>query len=457
MDPTTEELENIASFDDAMDWSGVEGVLRTQLAAVMGGLRKVREVALITRTSWDNAVASLRIPLPPDPAAPDVERNRPLQPVEEARIESLRRVCFLRIGKEPDLPGQTGPTAPQAGTMPFPTPGGTNASSSGIPATSPTKKLRLSAILDPTLEADIIPLSTAELGDMYTSYRERFGDFPSPECDPTSDQVAAVKQVLASGSPPFACFTTFGPHGQRLLRRQTFTGWQLNVATGEWAKREQPGPSNFHAWYKCWRVYRTVMLLLEACPAERLDNYAEAIRGYVTQYGDETWFLISKAETLMRSEHLDRLRRQLRNNPEFGFTEASPWGACYALAIKDHEFWTRELHTPATLWLARNKREMPTKEEPGQSSAPPKRQKQNRPPRRGYEGEDNSVKDEAGLYIINRRGTNICRNWNAGKCGNSNAAQSKCKNGRSHQCHICLGPHQATSCKKGGGTNPKDS
>lgn len=61
----------------------------------------------------------------------------------------------------------------------------------------------------------------------------------------------------------------------------------------------------------------------------------------------------------MRSEQLERLRRQLRVSPAHGFSEASPWSACYAAAAKDHEFWSRELNTPATLFLARHKREGP--------------------------------------------------------------------------------------------------
>ena len=411
----------------------------------------MREVPLISRHSWDRAIGALRMPVPPDSNDPNQPTARELLPVEEARVESLRRVCFLRIGRQPDVPGQVGVAQPQPLQPPFPSPGGTSSSTPASLANT-TKRLKLSAILDPTLDAEVIPLTTEEQANAYEAYKAKYGDYPSPECDPTGDQIAALRQVIASGSVPFACFTTFGPHGHRLLRRQTFTGWQLNVATGDWSKREQPGPSSFHAWYKCWRVYRTALLLLEACPAERLDNYAETVRGFVTQYGDETWFLISKAEAQMRSEHLERLRRQLRNHPDFDFTEASPWGACYAAAVKDHEYWTRELHTPATLWLARNKREMPTnKEEASHPGSPAKKTKQNRPPRRGYDGEDNSVKDDEGLYIINRRGANICKNYNAGKCGTSSAAQTKCKHGRSHQCNICLGPHEALACKKGTG------
>lgn len=51
--------------------------------------------------------------------------------------------------------------------------------------------------------------------------------------------------------------------------------FQLNVASGERTRREQPGPADFHSWYKIWKCYRTGMLLLEAAEAERLDAYSE--------------------------------------------------------------------------------------------------------------------------------------------------------------------------------------
>ena len=186
--------------------------------------------------------------------------------------------------------------------LPFPAAGGPHAGNAGnAPQAATTRKLKLSAILDPTLDAEIVPLPPDEIARMYEDYRTKFGDHPGSDSDPSSDQLAALKQVLASGAVPFACFTTWGPHGQRLLRKQTFTGYQLNVASGEWSKKEQPGPSSFHAWYRCWRVYRTALLLLDSCDPERLDSYAETIRGFVTQFGDECWFLVARADAQMRS------------------------------------------------------------------------------------------------------------------------------------------------------------
>ena len=190
------------------------------------------------------------------------------------------------------------------------------------------------------------------------------------------------------------------------------------------------------------------MLLLDACDAERLDNYAETVRGFVTQFGDESWFLIAQADARMRSEQMERLRRQLRSSPEFGYTEANPWSAVFMAASKDHEYWTRELCTPATLFLARHKKEQRGRdEEDAAAASPSKRPKKNtRASRRGYVGEDHSEKDADGTYLKNRRGVEICKNFNQNRCGNSTSAQSKCKAKRSHQCNRCLGPHQALAC-----------
>ena len=89
-------------------------------------------------------------------------------------------------------------------------------------------------------------------------------------------------------------------------------------------RREQPGPSSFHNWYRIWKCFRTGMLLLECVEAERLDAYSEMVRGFVQRYGEDAWPFISRAEVRMRSEHLDRLRRELRANPAFGYQENYP-------------------------------------------------------------------------------------------------------------------------------------
>jgi len=58
----------------------------------------------------------------------------------------------------------------------------------------------LSSVLDPTLDADVTPLGTAALQKLYTDYRAKYGDFLSPDADPSSDQLASLKQVITAGS-----------------------------------------------------------------------------------------------------------------------------------------------------------------------------------------------------------------------------------------------------------------
>ena len=154
-----------------------------------------------------------------------------------------------------DRPGDVvAPAAPAVAPAPFP-PAGGGALGVGPPPPQ-ARKLKLSAVLDPTLDAEIQPLTDAEVQGMYERYRNRFGDFPSVDADVSRDQLAALSQVLAATAVPYADFSIFGPHGQRLLRRQTFQSYTLNVSTGEWARKEQPGPSSFYDWYKAWRRYR---------------------------------------------------------------------------------------------------------------------------------------------------------------------------------------------------------
>ena len=65
-----------------------------------------------------------------------------------------------------------------------------------------------------------------------------------------------------------------------------------------------------------------------------------------------------------------------------------------------------------------------------------------------YKGDNRSKQDQSGLYTHNRRGVEICRLYNQGKCG-TKQAQGKCKAKRSHQCNRCLGPHQGSACPGG--------
>ena len=452
MDPTEVELNAINTIPDVGNWAGVAGDLLNGLTLALGNPTKLRDVAFISRPTWDRTVASLKMAEPPPAGSPagTPATERDLTPVESSRIEVFRRVILLRLGIQPDLPGAASIPIALVGT-PFPPAG-----SAGAPAppTSPatTRKLKLSSVVDPTLDAEILQLDPAEVTKMYTDYKAKFGDRPSPD-EPTADQLAGLSQLIKAKAVPYVEFSIWGAHGLRALRKSVFTSYMLNASSGEWSKKEAPGPPDLIAWERAFKTFRCAMLLLEAADPERLDAYMDFVKNLHGQFGAEAWGILYRAEVRMRSEFFERIRRSLTETPQYGFSEAAPWSAVFAAAIREGEFWAKEVTTPATLLLARNRTLPPDRDE---SSSPDRKRRRSspRPPakqqkgRKKYTGEDKSQWDSSqSIYALNRKGIQICQKFNKGTCGNGKA-QSKCTNNRSHQCNLCLGPHAATACKK---------
>ena len=67
---------------------------------------------------------------------------------------------------------------------------------------------------------------------------------PSKEHEPSADQLAAVSQLVDSGNPPYVDFSLFGPRNKRFMRRLMYSGYVVS-ASGEWARKELPGPGSF--------------------------------------------------------------------------------------------------------------------------------------------------------------------------------------------------------------------
>ena len=421
MDPTETELNGMADLNGVYDWAGLADDVRTKL-----GLEQV--------------VENLKGLGPVRDGAPRAERD--LTHVERGRLAMVRRVCFLRLGANPDGSNATGAPTPAA------------APPAGVGSPIGARKIKLSALVDQTLDAEVTALPNGELQKMFEDYKTTYGDLPLTETEPTADQVAAVKQLLVSGSSPYIDFGVFGPHGQRILRKLTFMTYTLN-SQAEWAKRELPGPPDFETWFSVYRCMRTTFLLLKAASAERLDSYCEFIRSMHNRFGAQCWDIIYVADTRMRGEEFERIRRRLISEPAHGFTEANPWSAVFAQAVREEGFWNKEVVTQATLRLAQHRtnpvRDLRTESpapligNPGSTTPEPK---SSRKKRKAQETKDKSIQD-GGVYTHNRRGVEVCAAWNKGQCG-VNEPQSKClakPKPRSHQCNRCLGP-QASACTK---------
>ena len=106
----------------------------------------------------------------------------------------------------------------------------------------PTKKVKLSSLVDTIADAELVPLLPADVRAMFDSYTRSQGGPPSVDVEPTAEQLGAVKQL-----PPYVDFSLFGPHGRRLLKRLTFTQFAFHPDQGSWSRHELPGPQTSRA------------------------------------------------------------------------------------------------------------------------------------------------------------------------------------------------------------------
>ena len=195
------------TIDDVADWAGLEGPLKEGLLKDLGTPTKLRDIAFITRPVWDAALVRLRVETAPA-NADDPPGQRELTPVEGSRLEIFRRVVMLRMQMTPDTPGDPGVQRPGVATTPAQPP----SSSQG----SPTRKIKLSVVIDPTLDSEVVQLEQTTVSAMYAKYKSKFGDHPSP---------SALAQLLKANATPYADMSLWGPHGLRTLRKAVFKSY----------------------------------------------------------------------------------------------------------------------------------------------------------------------------------------------------------------------------------------
>ena len=141
---------------------------------------------------------------------------------------------------------------------------------------------------------------------------------PHIEHDPTPEQLAALRQVIASGRPPYVDFSLFGPKNRRLVHKLQYTAVYTDRA-GNRRRKEMPGPPDYAAWLRCWHVYRTALLILGGFDQQPLNDYAEWIRAFSEKYslkiGRDAWAIVYEADVRMRSEHFERVRHTFEGSP----------------------------------------------------------------------------------------------------------------------------------------------
>jgi hypothetical protein len=364
IDPTVEELAAFTGLSGIFDWLGIAAATRTSLLAAMGGGQpQMRDVVYIKGGDWDKAIRDLAIP-----AADGQGEARGPTPFELGHFAMVRRIARLRLGLPANeaissglISAPFGDLSQGLGQPSQPSQLSTVAAPPSAPA-STEPKTKLSVILDPSLDSELVRLPHSKVRALFNNYATLRGAEPSEDVEPTVEQVSAFAQLLAADMVPYADFSLFGPHGRRLLQKLSYLSWTFQP-DGTWHRKELPGPPTFEHWWSSFRVLRVAYLLLDVAPPELLDNYGEMLRGFSTLYGAQAWFIVYSADVRMRSEQFDRVRRYAERDHDKAvqegitthFDPSKPWHTIFRAAIEDKLWWDENLHRPAVLFLTKVK------------------------------------------------------------------------------------------------------
>lgn len=380
---------------------------------------------------------------------------------------------------------------------------------------SPRKKVKMNSAVDQLDETEVEILTNNEVEAAYRVHREAMGADPLPDCDPTPEQITAMHaKVIKRDEAPYADFSVMTPYGRRSQKQSKARNFLLQM-DGTWKTVEIPGPPTFAAWLACWKVYKSVLLMLKhppnsaaGVPPKNVVTVA-ALEEYVNRISElndefpEAWHLLLQAEDKCRGEQFERFRRELtrakmegRLPMNLSFDEGQPWVGVFCYAARSQDFWDRCVVRPAQTFIARGGtgKNMTKKEAedtqynentaaamhraPGEglSKAARKRQRDKAKirdlmnPQKFADAPWNVGKTPSGgdgakgsgsgghprksgkEFQTDRDGNQICFAFAKGALG---ACPEPCKNQRSHCCQYCLGAHPNSQCtQKPNGQKP---
>ena len=349
------------------------------------------------------------------------------------------------------------------------------ASASSAAVVSPpgpaAKKIKLATFVDQTNDLEVAELGEKEVMDAYLRFKKSTGGMPDQSEELTLEQLTSLHALLHGAGPPYVDFAVWGPFGHRIAKKNRLQGVVLGPK-GELVPTEVYGPSNYHDWEQCFRVWRSGMLMLGAACTATLDAYGRLVYRYYARYGQTVWLLLYQADVRARLEQLERVRRRglaaaTAGLPtgEVPFDSKVPWEWSLRELVDDNKFWRSEFEEPAMLVLSRASKlnNMVDGDAPVQQSGPaaPEAPNAHGPPRRprhrGNRGGGGDINDDKG-----QRKLPVCGPFQAGRC-DKNGANGTCgyNPDKAHRCVRCDSTeHGADKChlpdpRKGKGKGKK--
>ena len=444
MNLSPEDAERIKTMGQAAEWATLpDDDVRKSLWTLLGVNNDslVKVIGISPQAEYDSVLTNWKVPTADGSPHPPSLAQR-------GQAGLVGRACRVACGME-------------SGTLSLAAPPVASNTSAGDAAASPKKKIKLSSVIDQTNDAEEHLLDRTKIAEAYQRFKTALGDFPPHDEEPTGEQLTALHAVVGSGAPPYVDLAVWGPHQYRLLKKLKLRGMQI-LPNGEFQVVEMAGPGSFEQWESCFRVFRAAAVMLGILTPARCDAYLNMLKKYHSRYGSTVWHLLFQADVRARQEHWERCRRigaEAKAQADAAgtshdFNPAKPWEWALRALIEDNRFWKEELEDPCLLVISRStplssvvEGDAPTT---STTRAPEQQQQPKKKPGLKLKKEQRLHNVSEGQYVTNRRGVELCRDFNKGTCCETNKYGRCAKDAnRVHQCSLCLSTeHGAHSCTK---------
>ena len=366
MDPSAAELLDIAQAEHPLgallNFVGMQDDVKAAVWHELGGAEKIREIVFVPLADWEASVASAKVPIGEGTDGDDGGRpaHRGLKPREKAQVGMLRRYARLLVG----LPGDEGEGALTQGgaraTVATVAPGKSANVGTG------KRKFKLASVVDQKDDQEVDAIGAEGFRDAIKRFKEaNDGLNPAEDEEATPDQLQGIAVKLSQDVVPYADFGVLRPFGLRLERTLKFHAKFWDPSKAEFVAKELPGPPSIDEWLRSWKVYTFILVALGAASRARLERYRDKVVALANKYGQirgGSWWIIALADQRMRSERMERIRRELeaaafdgRLADAGGLDRERPWDAVFLRAAQDHEFWQAEVVEVSLLYAAKVK------------------------------------------------------------------------------------------------------
>ena len=183
--PTAADMATITTTADLFAWAGLSGAAGDR-ATASGAIEESLSGATITdlhfvrNEDFSTLLAAVRVQTG--------EGTRPLTLIETSRARRAHGATAAFILAPPGPGGVL-----QAPIVPV------------------TKKTKLSSLIDPSADAELVKLSETDVRARYEQYARTRGNHPHPDMEPTDEQLSALHQLIAAGGAPYVDFRYLGP------------------------------------------------------------------------------------------------------------------------------------------------------------------------------------------------------------------------------------------------------